>query len=121
MSCEWSLMKLSDVIVFNPKEKLSKGEIAVKVAMENIQPFTKHFSEYSLDEYGGGAKFRDGDTIMARITPCLENEKTAFVKGFGDQVLFGSTEFNVLRAVPEKTDPEFVYYLAISSLSLIHI
>ena len=52
---------------------------------------------------------------MARITPCLENGKTAFIDVLRDgEVGFGSTEFIVLRAKPGITDEQYVYYLAIS-------
>jgi type I restriction enzyme S subunit len=52
---------------------------------------------------------------MARITPCLENGKTAFVKGFAEnEVVFGSTEYIVMRAIPGHSDPAFIYYLATS-------
>lgn len=63
----------------------------------------------------GGAKFCNGDTIMARITPCLENGKTAYVDILEDgEVAFGSTEFIVMRAKENVSDPQFVYYLATS-------
>ena len=66
-------------------------------------------------EFTGGSKFCNGDTIMARITPCLENGKTAFVDVLEDgEVAFGSTEFIVMRARAGVGDPQFVYYLAIS-------
>jgi type I restriction enzyme S subunit len=59
-----------------------------------------------------GAKFQNGDTLFARITPCLENGKTGFVQFLprADSVAFGSTEFIVLRS--RTLTPEFVYCLA---------
>jgi type I restriction enzyme S subunit len=60
-----------------------------------------------------GSRFRDGDTLLARITPCLENGKTAQVSGLGTgQIGWGSTEFIVLRERVGKSDNRFVYYLA---------
>ena len=57
----------------------------------------------------------NGDTVMARITPCLENGKTAFIDGLNvAEVAFGSTEFIVLRAKEKISDPQFIYYLAVS-------
>lgn len=68
-------------------------------------------------EFTGGSKFCNGDTIMARITPCLENGKTAFVDMLEDgEIAFGSTEFIVMRARAGISDPQFVYYLATSPL-----
>ena len=62
--------------------------------------------------FSAGTKFRDGDTLLARITPCLENGKTAFVRGLGNGVVgWGSTEFIVIR--PKHPLPqEFGYLLA---------
>ena len=85
--------KLSDVIDINPRESIAKGAIAKKVSMDILQPFCRDVPGYTLEEYRGGTKFRNGDTIMARITPCLENGKTAQVRILEeDEVAFGSTE-----------------------------
>jgi len=66
--------------------------------------------------YSGGTKFRNGDTIMARITPCLENGKTAKVGILEEgEVAFGSTEYIVFRA-KEGVDEDFLYYLICSPL-----
>src|SRR5699024_8712965 len=62
-----------------------------------------------------GSKFINNDTLMARITPCLENGKTAYVDILeDDEVAFGSTEFFVLRSKEGKSDSKFIYYLSIS-------
>lgn len=115
MKSDWQVKKLSDIVEFNPTERLSKGAIAKKIPMDMLQPFTKDIFQYELQPYTGGAKFRNGDTIMARITPCLENGKVSKVniltKG---EVGFGSTEYIVLRAIPNVSDPDFIYYLTIS-------
>lgn len=111
------IMRLSDFVIMNPSEKLPKGSIAKKISMDQIVPFQKHISSYSLEAYSGGAKFRNGDTIMARITPCLENGKTAFVSILDDgECGFGSTEYIVFRAIPNVSLPDFVYYLTISKI-----
>ena len=89
--------------------------IATKVSMDQLQPFTKKILKTEKASYIGGSKFCNGDTIMARITPCLENGKTAFVDILGeDEVAFGSTEFIVMRAKEGVSDPQFIYYLATS-------
>ena len=108
--------KLSEAILFNPVERLTKGMHCKKVPMECLCPFTRHISSYEDNAvYTGGSKFRNGDTLLARITPCLENGKTAKVNFLNDnEVAFGSTEFIVLRAKPDVTDENFIYYLAIS-------
>lgn len=89
--------------------------MATKVAMDKLQPFTKKIPSTEQAEFSGGSKFCNGDTIMARITPCLENGKTAFVDILANgEVAFGSTEFIVIRAREGISDPQFVYYLATS-------
>ena len=107
-------MKLSDIIEFNPRETLSKGAIAKKIAMEKLEPFTRDIPEFEYLEFRGGTKFRNGDTLMARITPSLENGKTSKVNLLDeDEVGFGSTEFIVVRAKENISDENFVYYLMI--------
>lgn len=107
-----TVAKLSEYVDINPREMLSKGTTAKKVSMDKLQPFCRDIPDYELAEYSGGAKFRNGDTIMARITPCLENGKTAMVNVLApNEVGFGSTEFIVFRAKYGYTIPGFVYYL----------
>ena len=109
------LTKMTDIIEFNPRESIAKKQVCKKVPMEYLQPFTRQISGYEEAPYAGGTKFRNNDTIMARITPCLENGKTAFVKGFAEnEVVFGSTEYIVMRAISGHSDPAFIYYLATS-------
>ena len=107
--------KLFEFIQFNPMERLAKGSLAKKVPMEYLQPFTRAISDYETAEYSGGSKFRNGDTLMARITPCLENGKTAYVSILDDgEVGFGSTEYIVFRNIEGVTDSKFVYYFVTS-------
>lgn len=111
----WTSVRAADFIEFNPRLSIKKGTMATKIAMDRLQPFTKRVPSTEQAEFSGGAKFCNGDTIMARITPCLENGKTAFVDVLEDgEVAFGSTEFVVMRAREGISDPQFVYYLATS-------
>lgn len=112
---EWREYQLDNIAYINPTERLAKGTIAKKVAMEFLQPFTKKIPTFSVEEYKGGIKFRNGDTIMARITPSLENGKTAYVDILDDnEVGYGSTEFIVLRKKENISDKHFIYYFSIS-------
>lgn len=112
MSKEYQQLRLKDFIQFNPKEKLSKGSIARKITMEHIVPYNRYVSSNTFEEYKGGSKFRNGDTIMARITPCLENGKTAYISSLDqNELAFGSTEFIVLREVYGVSDKKYIYYL----------
>ena len=110
------MKKLKDIADFNPRESLAKGTVAKKVAMDKLQPFCRDVPGYELEPFSGGTKFRNGDTIMTRITPCLENGKTAKVSILEDgEVGFGSTEYIVFRA-KDGVDEDFIYYLVCSPL-----
>lgn len=115
MMSEWRTIRAADFIDFNPRLNLKKGAITTKVAMDKLKPFTKKIPETEKAEFNGGAKFCNGDTVMARITPCLENGKTAYVDMLDDgEIGFGSTEFIVMQAKAGISDPQFVYYTAIN-------
>lgn len=117
MSKEWKEVRLGDVIEFNPKETIKKGTISKKVGMGMLNPFQRKIEGFEITEYKSGTKFRNGDTLLARITPCLENGKTAQVAILDDnEIGFGSTEFIVLRQKPKHTVNDFIYYLAISPM-----
>jgi len=112
----WKWVKLGEVVIINPNEFLKKGIIAKKVPMEALLPFTKKIQFFIFEKYNGGVKFKNGDTLVARITPSLENGKTVYVDLLdGDEIGFGSTEFIVLREKSGITDKQFIYYFAISS------
>lgn len=114
---DWEQMRAADFLDFNPRLSIKKGTIATKIAMDKLKPFTKKIPKTEQAEFSGGSKFSNGDTIMARITPCLENGKTAFVDILEEnEVAFGSTEFIVMRAKKGVSDPQFVYYLATSPM-----
>ncbi len=109
-------VKLGDVIELNPSEKLPKGDRARKIAMDNLDPYAREISGFDFDEYKGGTKFRNEDILLARIAPCLENGKTAYVNILEkEEVAFGSTEYFVLRAKKELINPLYLYYLSVSS------
>ncbi|MDU4558770.1 MAG: restriction endonuclease subunit S [Negativicoccus succinicivorans] len=113
---EWTMKKLKDIVNFNPRESLAKGVVAKKFAMDKLQPFCRDILGYELEPFFGGTKFRNGDTIMARITPCLENGKAAKVAVLDDgEVGFGSTEYIVFRA-KDGVDEDFIYYLVCSPI-----
>lgn len=109
-------MMLGKVIRFNPSESIRNGALAKKISMEKLTAFQKKISGFEIAPYSSGPKFRNGDTLLAKITPCLENGKTAQVDILDtDEVAFGSSEFIVLRE-NEYTTNDFVYYLAKSPL-----
>ncbi len=108
----WEVGELSDLMDFNPKRTLKKGTVAPYLDMKNM-PTAGHLALDIYDrEMGSGTKFVNGDALLARITPCLENGKTAFVDFLEDeQVGWGSTEYIVMRS---KSDSYkyFSYFMA---------
>ena len=117
MKYNWHIKKISEIAHINPKESIGKGIMAKKVPMDKLQPFCRDIPEFILEEYKGGAKFRNDDTLMARITPCLENGNISKVSVLDDnEVGFGSTEYIVFRAIEGISDADFLYYLICSPL-----
>ncbi len=110
----WDVVKLGDVVQINPSRKLRKTKEAFHLAMRDVEVYRREITSHSYKEFrGSGARFQNGDTLLARITPCLENGKTVYVDCLKpNQVGHGSTEFIVLSGIEDKTDNLFVYYLA---------
>lgn len=108
-----SFETIKDIVNFNPSRPLSKGKEFPFIDMASLPVNGRDINEVSNKVFnGGGAKFKNGDTLFARITPCLENGKTAKVENLPvDCIAHGSTEFIVLSA-KSKDDEDFVYYLA---------
>ncbi|EOY2582688.1 restriction endonuclease subunit S [Enterococcus faecium] len=112
---KYKKVKLKDIIFFNPKETIKKNQLAKKIPMDALIPFTRKVGYYEVKEFNSGTKFRNNDTLMARITPCLENGKTAYVNILNeDEIAFGSTEYFVLRADENYILPKYLYYISIS-------
>lgn len=110
---EWKEYKLGDFMEFNPKVKLAKNTLARKITMDQLIPHCRDIHSWTFEPYTGGTKFENGDTIMARITPCLENGKHAFISCLEkDEVAYGSTEYIVIRGRKDISDNDFVYYLS---------
>lgn len=106
---------LGDVVKINPATKVTKGQLVKFISMDKLDPFTKTPNGYEKKKFSSGTKFTNGDTLLARITPCLENGKTAFVDFLDNlEVAAGSTEFVILRNIEGLTDPAYIYYLSIS-------
>ena len=103
---------VSDIAILNPKRFLQKGRPARYIDMARLPTSGAFPSGWETKPFNGGMKFSNGDTLLARITPCLENGKTAFIDFLDDEeVAFGSTEYIVLSP-KEGTPPELLYCLA---------
>jgi type I restriction enzyme S subunit len=107
-----SSVSLEKIINFNPRESLSKGTDVIYLEMKNLSEVGLSISRFERKSFSGGTKFRNGDTLLARITPCLENGKTGYVDFLSEgEVGFGSTEYIVMRPDDARLD-EYVYHLA---------
>ena len=110
---QWKEYRLEDFIHFNPTITLKKGTVARKIAMDNLIPHSRKIYSWSIEPYSGGAKFQNGDTIMARITPCLENGKHSYVSILDEgEIAYGSTEYIVMRGINGISNNLFIYYLS---------
>lgn len=104
-------VELHEIINFNPKRILLKGSNAIYLEMAGLNTNTISASGYYNRDFTSGQKFINQDTLLARITPCLENGKAGYIHFlYQDNVGWGSTEFIVLRP---KSDfhPLFAYIL----------
>lgn len=108
----WKVSKLSDIIYFNPRETLNKEDEYTFVEMASLDSSRSSIKYWEKRKLSGGSRFRNGDTLLARITPCLENGKTAYVDILEkNEVAFGSTEFIVMRET-EASNKIYIYCLA---------
>jgi type I restriction enzyme S subunit len=109
---DWKEHKFSEIADFPPKIKMEKGKEYPFVLMDEVDAGFKYVRASFTKKYdGSGAKFENGDTLFARITPSLENGKIAQIKDI-DRPAFGSTEFFVFRGKKNISDSDFIYYLS---------
>lgn len=107
----WRVGTLGDIAKINPTRSLKKGTLSTYLDMKNMPTSGSFPSAWEKKEFTGGMKFENNDTLMARITPCLENGKVAFVNFLEeDEIAFGSTEYIVMTA-KEVIFPELLYTL----------
>ena len=106
------LSAITEWISFNQKRTIAKGDLAPYLEMSNVNTTTFHPSDIAYKDFSSGMKFINGDTLLARITPCLENGKTCYVTFLeNEQVGWGSTEYIVMRP-GAILHPFFAYCLA---------
>ncbi len=112
----WEVKVMSDAITVRPSLPVPKNGGIPFVSMNSLSDNSMLISDIEYRSKASGARFQHGDTLFARITPCLENGKTGFVQFLptDDAVACGSTEFIVLRS--KTVCPEYVYLMARSEL-----
>lgn len=108
------VMRIGEAFEINPKVSIKRGTEVPFISMDRLEPGRRDVDAVETRTYSSGSKFAPGDTLMARITPCLENGKIARYLPKGEPMpAAGSTEFMVLRGRPGITETEFAYYFAI--------
>lgn len=107
----WRVEPISKAIDVNPSRKLNKGTNAPYLEMKNMATNSPHILDFYYRTFTSGTKFINGDTLLARITPCFEHGKSAFVDFLEDNSIgWGSTEYIVLR--PKTPIPlHYAYFL----------
>nr|HDM58838.1 restriction endonuclease subunit S [Bacillota bacterium] len=110
---KWQYLPFNEAVEINPPVSLEPGHIYPFVDMQAVEPHSRTVRPREYREFkGSGSRFAEGDTLMARITPCLENGKiTRFYSDGQHTVGHGSTEFIVIRGRAGVTDNDFAYYL----------
>lgn len=113
----WETVRLGDICELNPRKSEVKdfeGDVSF-VPMAVISDTDMYFSvqeQKPLKEvYTGYTYFRDDDVLLAKVTPCFENGKSGLAKNLENGIGFGSSEFFVLRANPDRVLPEYIYYI----------
>ncbi len=109
---EWKQYKFSDFAIVNPFVKIPKGEKISFVEMKDLEDGYRYCYPSQKRLLSGGSRFENGDTLFARITPCLENGKICQVAKLDKNIGFGSTEFHVFRGREKVSDSNFVFYLS---------
>ena len=103
---------LADIALVNPVRQLSKGVEARCFDMATLPTNGCIPTGDTIKPYNGGVRFINGDTLIARITPCLENGKAAYINILKDnEVAFGSTEYIVFAS--KDNIPSCFYYFLI--------
>lgn len=109
--------KLSSLVYVNPRTDLTKLNENDEMSFLPMECISDDYGEVKELRNGikknssGYTKFKEGDLLWARITPCMQNGKSAIVQGLKNKVGYGSTEYHVLRKLNEDFDIEFAYHL----------
>lgn len=108
----WEYVPVSSTLHINPSTSVPRDGEKAFVPMNSLSNNSMLIDNVELRAGNSGSKFKNDDTLFARITPCIENGKTGYVQFLpsSDAVAFGSTEFIVLRS--KTLCPEFVYLMA---------
>jgi type I restriction enzyme M protein len=113
----WEMVELGSVCELNPKKSEVKGFPELEISFlpmadlnENQMDFTPKNTRVLKDVYSGYTYFRDGDVLLAKVTPCFENGKSGIASDLSNGIGFGSSEYFILRAKDDVIKREWIYY-----------
>ena len=112
----WPLVKLKDVAEINPRlpKNVDESQIVTFLPMAAVSEqgqILKQEKRILNETRKGFTYFEKNDVVVAKITPCFENGKAAYLGSLETQIGFGTTEFHVIRADIEKLDAKYLFYL----------
>ena len=101
----WVWVRLGEVVGVNPnkiKVNLDENELVDFIPMKNVSENDSEIIEKNFEKFKdlqkGYSQFIENDILFAKITPCMENGKTAIISNLKEKIGYGSTEFHVLRS-----------------------
>ncbi|MGG1417541.1 restriction endonuclease subunit S [Bacillus subtilis] len=114
----WKWVRLGEVVQINPPKKklvgISDEKICTFIPMPAVSDKTGKIENPEEREYikvkKGYTFFLENDVLFAKITPCMENGKSAIAKNLKNGFGFGSTEFHVIRT-SEYINEKYIHYL----------
>ena len=110
-------MIFADCLEFNPKKSEVKDLQDIQASFVPMECIGTDGSFAIKDKgiireyYKGYTYFRDGDVLLAKITPCFENGKVAIAENCENGIGFGTTEFHVLRPRKDISNSYWIKYL----------
>ncbi|MCH9664880.1 MAG: restriction endonuclease subunit S [Gammaproteobacteria bacterium] len=109
----WDRDIFSNVIDINRKYFIKRGTPAKYVEMKSLLGHQRNIFYSETRNFSSGTKFKQGDTLFAKMKSCLENGKTAYCSILQEEEIgWGSTEFLIFSSIPSKTDNKYIYYLS---------
>jgi type I restriction enzyme S subunit len=112
MPQNWKTYKFIDFADINPPIRLNRGNDYPYIEMKDLDSNSKYADSKRERSLQGGSRFQNGDTLCARISPCLENGKICQARLAEGEFGFGSTEFLVFRGKENISSSEYIYYVS---------
>ena len=117
ISPKWDNEKLSKVAFVNPSGAYKSKTAETPISFVPMEVIDETFSEITtmdettIEQASGFTKFREGDLLWAKITPCMQNGKSAIAKNLTNGLGCGSTEFFILRPKDERLAIEYLHVI----------